>query len=141
MDTIFKEQAQFSINMVDYHLLPVDSEEETFNVNIIPVDSITIVRRGLKNIVMNVRRSLKLEPVKVYELDVEILVMLDFVDDYDSSTIEDEEIIRIFKKTCNGLLSTIMARASVLISVITGANGQSPLVTQPFFLEAESGKA
>lgn len=140
MDTIFKEQAQFSINLINYHLLPVDSEEETFNVNIIPVDSITIVRRGLKNVVMNIRRSLRLEPIKVYELDVEILVMLDFVDEYDSSTIEDEEIIRVFKKTCNGLLSTIMARASVLISVITGANGQAPLVTQPFFLEAESGK-
>ncbi len=137
MDTIFKEQAQFSINLINYHLLPVDSEEETFNVNIIPVDSITIVRRGLKNVVMNIRRSLRLEPIKVYELDVE---MLDFVDEYDSSTIEDEEIIRVFKKTCNGLLSTIMARASVLISVITGANGQAPLVTQPFFLEAESGK-
>lgn len=141
MDTIFKEQAQFSINMIDYHLLPVDSKKETFNVNIIPVDNITIVRRGLKNIVMNVRRSLRLEPVKVYELDVEISVMLDFIDEYDSSTITDEELIRIFKKTCSGLLSTIMARASVLISVITGANGQSPLVTQPFYIETESGKA
>ena len=50
MGTIFKEQAQYSINTIDYHLLPIDSEEETINVTIVPVDSITIVRRGLKNV-------------------------------------------------------------------------------------------
>lgn len=140
MGTIFKEQAQYSINTIDYHLLPIDSEEETINVTIVPVDSITIVRRGLKNIEMNVRRSLKLQPVKVYELDIEIHVMLEFADGYDSTKKEDEDIIRAFKTTCGGLLSAIMARASVLISTITGANGQSPLVTQPFFLEMESEK-
>ena len=140
MDTIFKEQAHYSINMIDYHLLPIDSDEETINMTIVPVDSITIVRRGLKNVVMSVRRTLKLQPVEVYELAIEIHVMLDFVDGYDSSETEDEDIIRTFKVTCGGLLSTIMARASVLISMITGANGQSPLVTQPFFLETESGK-
>jgi len=140
MDTIFKERAQFSINKINYRLLPIDCKEETINVNIIPVDSISIVRRSLKSIEFNIGRSLKLEPVEVYELDIEIHVKLDFIDDYDSSTIEDEDIIRIFKRACNGLLSTIMARASLLISTITEVNGQTPLVTQPFFLEAESEK-
>ena len=140
MDTIFKNQAQYSINRIDYHLLPIDIEEETFNVNIIPVDSISIVRRGLKNVEMIIRRSLMLEPVKAYELDVEILIKLDFVDEFDSSTMEDGEIIHVFKKAYSGLLSAIMARASVLISVITGANGQTPLITQPYFLEGGSEK-
>ena len=136
MDTIFKEQAQFTVNKIDYHLLPISTKDEIINVTISPVDSITMVRRNLKDVVLNIRRSLKLEPVVVYALEVEVQILIGFVDDYDTSAMTDEDIIQEFKKSCGGLLSTVMSRISVLISTITGANGQTPLITQPIYIES-----
>ena len=136
MDTIFKEQAQFTVNKIDYHLLPISTKDEIINVTISPVDSITMVRRNLKDVVLNIRRSLKLEPVVVYALEVEVQILIGFVDDCDTSAMTDEDIIQEFKKSCGGLLSTVMSRISVLISTITGANGQTPLITQPIYIES-----
>ena len=135
MDTIFKEQAQFSVNKIDYHLLPIDSKEETINVTISPMDSITMVRRNLKYVELSIRRSLRLEPVAVYALDIEVQILIGFTDDCDTSGMSDEDIIQAFKKTCGGLLSNVMSRVSVLISTITGIGGQTPIITQPVYIE------
>ena len=141
MNSIFQEQARFSVNMIDYHLLPVESNEETINVTISPVDSITVTRRSLKDIVLlSIRRSLKLEPVAVYALDVEVQILIGFEEGIDTSSMKDEEIIQAFKKSCGALIANVLSRVSILISTITSANGQMPVITQPVFIEPEQEK-
>jgi len=126
--------------MIDYHLLPVESNEETINVTISPVDSITVTRRSLKDIVLSIRRSLKLEPVAVYALDVEVQILIGFEEGIDTSSMKDEEIIQAFKKSCGALIANVLSRVSILISTITSANGQMPVITQPVFIEPEQEK-
>jgi len=135
MDSIFQSRARWLIRSVDYHTLPYESEEETINVNITPSDSIKIARRNLKESVFIITRSLVIEPVKVFEMSVEMQVVIGFSDDADTSELSDNEVIQAFKKDCVGILNEIMARTSLIISEITGGSGQSPVITQPQFLE------
>lgn len=140
MDIVFKNQAQYSLNSVDFHQQPMENDNDPINVTIFPVDSMMIVRRGLKNVVISVRRSLGMKPDVVFTLDVEIHILIEFEDGCDTSGASDDDIIMAFKKSCGGFLSTVMARISVIISEITSVNGQTPLVTQPVFIESESEK-
>ena len=135
MDSIFQSRARWLIRSVDYHTLPYESEEETINVNITPSDSIKIARRTLKETEFIITRSLVIEPVEVFVLSVEMQVLIGYSDGADTSELSDNEVIQAFKQTCVGILNEIMARTSLIIAEITGGSGQSPIVTQPQFLE------
>lgn len=136
MEVLFKQEAQWQIRSIKYNTLRNMNEEETISVNVNTVDNIKIIRRNLKDVTFVISRELKLDPVEVFELSIDISVMLQFNDGIKTDEMNDEEIIQIFKKDCVGMINTLLARASLVISEITNVSGpQGPIITPPIIQE------
>lgn len=136
MKELFNQQAQWQISSIKYNTSNNKGDEETISVNVRIVDSIQITRRNLQDVTFVITRELKLDPVEVFEMVVDISVMLNFNDGIQTNEMTDEEIIHAFQNECVGMINTLLARTSLIISEITNISGpQGPIVTPPIFQE------
>ncbi len=91
----------------------------------------TIVAQLLKNgVKINFNRALNFDPEGIFSLSVTYSMMMFF----DPST-KDEidwkstDIATEFRQSCPHLLTALMSRTSLMVSQITSAGGQNPIVT------------
>ncbi len=91
----------------------------------------TIVAQLLKNgIKINFNRAVNFDPEGIFSLSVTFSMMMLF----DPSTAgevdwKSTDIASEFRKSCPHLLTALMSRTSLMVSQITAAGGQNPLVT------------
>ena len=124
------------IRSIDYRSTPYENDNNPININITPQDSIFVLKRNLKETSIIIRRTLKITPVEVFSLSIDMEVSIGFIEGVDTAEMSDAEIIQSFKENCVSALSIIMSRISLLISEITGGSGQLPIITQPILVES-----
>ncbi len=91
----------------------------------------TIVAQLLKNgVKINFNRALNFDPEGIFSLSVTYSMMMFF----DPTTKEEvdwknTDIATEFRQSCPHLLTALMSRTSLMVSQITSAGGQNPIVT------------
>lgn len=140
MSTVFKEQARWLIHSIEFQALPYETDSESVNINITPIDSIQVYKRNLSEATFIIKRTLKIEPIEVFSLSIELEVAIGFDENATTSEMKDSDLVNAFKEHCAGVISIIMSRTSLLISEITGGSGQTPIITEPHFVENNPAK-
>lgn len=126
-DRYFLHDRRVFLDNISYETVKPDSMQRELKLNCKDTILAQLTNQGVK---INFNRALNFEPEGIYSLSVTFAVMLIF----DPST-KDEvdwkklDIAGEFKKSCPQLMSVLMSRASLLISQITSAAGQPPLIT------------
>lgn len=126
-DRYFLHDRRVFLDNISYETVKPDSMQRELKLNCKDTILAQLTNQGVK---INFNRALNFEPEGIYSLSVTFAVMLIF----DPST-KDEvdwkklDIAGEFKKSCPNLMSVLMSRASLLISQITSAAGQPPLIT------------
>lgn len=126
-DRYFLHDRRVFLDNISYETVKPDSLQRELKLNCKDTILAQLTNQGVK---INFNRALNFEPEGIYSLSVTFAVMLIF----DPST-KDEvdwkklDIAGEFKKSCPNLMSVLMSRASLLISQITSAAGQPPLIT------------
>lgn len=131
---LFTEEARWLINSIEYRKTPINAETESLMLSITPKDSIRISKRTKTEVQINVCRQIDTKPIKTYELSIETVITIKFINEKAANGLSDDEIIDRFKEQCENMLSNLMAKISLLISEITGSEG-IPIVTPLCFIK------
>ena len=132
MKQLFSKEARWQINSIEYKKNQQDEKAENIRLSVSPLDNIQISERTETEVCFSVCRKITTSPT-VYELSIDTLISIKFLCEESSSNLSDNEIIAEFKEQCGNMLSNLMAKISLLVAEITGAEG-IPVVTPPVLL-------
>ena len=126
-ENYFEATYQYVLENITYNRLPETAD--SFEITLLDTMKFTLLQNDLHVLV---ERNLSIQPKCLFELKVAYGILLHFKDGC-SVQHTDEEWLEFFSKNDNPYTSLVMSRISLVISQITAANGQQPLVTPPQF--------
>ena len=123
----FLHEKKILLENISYETVPVEGRPTDMKLGV----KDTIVAQLLKNgVKINFNRALNFDPEGIFSLSVTYSMMMFF-----DPTTKDEvdwkstDIATEFRKCCPHLLTSLMSRTSLMVSQITSAGGQNPIVT------------
>lgn len=123
----FLHDKKILLENISYETMPVESKPADMKLGCKDTILAQLTSHGVK---INFNREVKFDPEGLFSLSVTFGMMLIF----DPST-KDEvnwkgmDIAREFQQSCPHLLTALMSRTSLMVSQITSAAGQNPIVT------------
>lgn len=124
----FLHEHQIFLDNVNYELVKLDKARGDIKLNC----KDTIVAQLIEDVGVKVtfNRTLSFDPEGMFFLSVTFGVMMHFNKVYyDEIMWKNIDIAGEFKAGCPSILTNLMSRTSLLISEITSASGQAPIVT------------
>ncbi len=124
----FLHEHQIFLDNVNYELIKLDKARGDIKLNC----KDTIVAQLIEDVGVKVtfNRTLSFDPEGMFFLSVTFGVMMHFNKVYyDEIMWKNIDIAGEFKAGCPSILTNLMSRTSLLISEITSASGQAPIVT------------
>ncbi len=123
----FLHEKKILLENISYETVPVEGRPTDMKLGV----KDTIVAQLLKNgVKINFNRALNFDPEGIFSLSVTYSMMMLF-----DPTTKDEidwkstDIATEFRQSCPHLLTSLMSRTSLMVSQITSAGGQNPIVT------------
>ena len=123
----FLHEKKILLENISYETVPVEGRPTDMKLGV----KDTIVAQLLKNgVKINFNRALNFDPEGIFSLSVTYSMMMFF-----DPTTKDEidwkstDIATEFRQSCPHLLTSLMSRTSLMVSQITSAGGQNPIVT------------
>ena len=123
----FLHEKKILLENISYETVPVEGRPTDMKLGV----KDTIVAQLLKNgVKINFNRALNFDPEGIFSLSVTYSMMMLF-----DHTTKDEidwkstDIATEFRQSCPHLLTSLMSRTSLMVSQITSAGGQNPIVT------------
>ena len=123
----FLQEKKILLENISYETVPVEGRPTDMKLGV----KDTIVAQLLKNgVKINFNRALNFDPEGIFSLSVTYSMMMFF-----DPTTKDEidwkstDIATEFRQSCPHLLTSLMSRTSLMVSQITSAGGQNPIVT------------
>ena len=124
----FLHEHQIFLDNVNYELVKLEKARGDIKLNC----KDTIVAQLIEDVGVKVtfNRTLSFDPEGMFFLSVTFGVMMHFNKVYyDEIMWKNIDIAGEFKAGCPSILTNLMSRTSLLISEITSASGQAPIVT------------
>lgn len=135
----FLHENQIFLDNVSYEMIKLEKASGDVRLNC----KDTIVAQLAENVGVKVtfNRTMSFDPEGMFFLSVTFGVMMRFNPVY-MSEIEwkSVDLAGEFKANCPALLANLMSRTSLLVSEITSASGQMPIVTPGGVVPAAGGK-
>lgn len=128
-DQYLKTDFKFSMESMSYKQLPPAPENTQMALN---CRDLLEAKTELDKLMLRFTRSMQFEPASIYELSVTYTAVANI--NVQGLSAIDWDNIDLSKEIRNGhctLLSNLVSRASLMISQITSANGQVPVITPP----------
>ncbi|MBE6587456.1 MAG: hypothetical protein E7647_03465 [Ruminococcaceae bacterium] len=123
----FLHEKKILLDNISYETVKVEGRPAEMKLGVKDTIVAQLMKNGVK---INFNRALNFEPEGIFSLSVTYSMMLIF-----DPTTKDEvnwkgmDIATEFKNGCPHLLTALMSRTSLMISQITSAGGQNPIVT------------
>ena len=124
----FLHEHQIFLDNINYEVMKLEKASQDVKLNC----KDTIVAQLIDKVGVKVtfNRTLSFEPEGMFFLSVTFGVMMRFNQVYyDEIMWKNIDIAGEFKQSCPHILTNLMSRTSLLISQITSASGQAPIVT------------
>ena len=80
-------------------------------------------------------RQISFEPKELFEIGVQFKVVLHFADGVSQEELQEIDWENEIKRTNTPFLTNVISRASGILSSITSASGQAPLITPPTIVQ------
>ena len=124
----FLHEQQIFLDNINYEVLKLEKAQGEMKLNC--KDTIVAQLRDKQGVKITFNRALTFDPEGMFFLSVTFGVFLKFNPVYyDEIMWKNIDIAGEFKANCPHILTNLMSRTSLLISEITSASGQTPIVT------------
>lgn len=124
----FLHEQQIFLDNINYEVMKLEKTPQDVKLNC--KDTIVAQLIDKKGVKVTFNRTLSFDPEGMFFLSVTFGVMLHFNPVYyDEIMWKNIDIAGEFKMNCPHILTNLMSRTSLLISEITSAAGQNPIVT------------
>jgi len=123
----FLHEKKILLENISYETVKLEEKAEKVKMGVKDTIVAQLMRNGVK---INFNRAVNFEPEGIFSLSVTFSMLMLF-----DPTTKDEvewkgmDIAGEFRKSCPHLMTALMSRTSLMISQITAASGQNPLVT------------
>ena len=132
-DRLFENEYSFFLDKAAFSTVQADQKPETqLNLS----DTVSVRSETTDELCLSVTRTVSFVPECIFQIEVCFCIILKFRKDNTVHHTADEWV-PLFTRNDNPYFSNIFPRISLLISLFTSIQGQSPLITPPRFIQEE----
>lgn len=130
----FKPEYQYRLDNVSFYSYEDEIGKE-FTTNFFDTIDYELIDQTAK---VRYTRKIQFEPKGILDIKVSFIITMRFKDELPGEISDlTKELDDALQDTNCPYVAAVAAKASILISQLTIASGQNPIVTQPTFLKAE----
>ncbi len=131
LERFFSTGIQINLVNITYNSIDLSSEDSNFNIHC--QDSLKTKLNGDRSLSAFFTRKVFLDPKALFELSVTYEAVMD-IDEDSKDEINDIDFDKEISENGEDILMILASKCSLLISQITSASGQNPIITPPNFI-------